>query len=185
MRHLPLVQPTPSQAAHQFVRKELASLVPFGDLLKQPMTARWNFSCALFVPLSLGLMATGCSLTPRSAPPYQIGFANSDLRKTSDCILAGIKENMSDPTITTSVNEKKAGKVEEITGISAGAGELYVIRLTAETDGTKAEAFSVLSWAKFKESDLQKPLSNCVAHLESGNHGRGSFRRDSETRNGD
>ena len=37
---------------------------------------------------------------------------------------------MSDPTITTSVKETESGKVEEITGTSADAGELYVIRLT-------------------------------------------------------
>jgi hypothetical protein len=100
--------------------------------------------------------------------PYQIGLANSDLRKTSDCILAGIKTSVTDPTITTSVKEKEAEKVEEITGTPADAGELYVIRPTAETDSTKAQAFSVLSWSKFKEADLNKALSDCVAYPEAG-----------------
>jgi len=130
------------------------------------MAIRWNFVFAL-IPLSVGIVNVGCSVTPRSAPPYQIGLANSGLQKTSDCILAGIKKSVNDPTITTSVKETETGKVEEITGTSADAGELYVIRLTAESDGTKAEAFSVISWSKFKESDLKKPLSACVVHLET------------------
>jgi hypothetical protein len=43
----------------------------------------------------------------------------------------------------------------------ADAGELYVIRLTAENDGTNAEAFSIIIWSKFKEAaqaiDLRRP----------------------------
>jgi hypothetical protein len=34
----------------------------------------------LFVPLSVGVI--GCSLTPRSAPPFRIGLAKSDLQNT-------------------------------------------------------------------------------------------------------
>ena len=102
-------------------------------------------------------MIIGCSQTPRSAPAYQMGLTNSDLQKTAECVLAGIKQKVSDPTITTSVKEEETGKVEEITGTSsADVGELYVIRLTAENDGTKAEAFSVISWSKFKETDLRR-----------------------------
>ena len=92
---------------------------------------------AFFVPLSVGVMVIGCSRTVRSAPPYQIGLTNSDLQKTSDCVLAGIKQKVSDPTITTSVKEKETGKVVEITGTSADAGELYVVRLTAENVARK------------------------------------------------
>jgi hypothetical protein len=135
----------------------------------------------LFVPLSVAVI--GCSFTPRSSPPFRIGLAKSDLHNTSDCILAGIKQNVSDPTITTSVKEKEAGRLEEITGTSTDAGELYVIRLTAESDGTKAEAFSVISWSKFKEGELGKALSGCVAHLESEGN-RGSFTSDPLTRTG-
>ena len=103
------------------------------------MMARRNLAFALLVPLSIGGMVIGCSRTPRSAPPSQIGLASSELQKTSDCILAGIRKD-SDPTITTSVKDVAAGKVEEIIGTSSDAGELYVIRLTSESDGTKAEA---------------------------------------------
>ena len=131
------------------------------------MMARRNLAFALLVPLSIGGMVIGCSRTPRSAPPSQIGLASSDLQKTSDCILAGIRKGESDPTITTSVKDMAAGKVEEIIGTSSDAGELYVIRLTSESDGTKAEAFSVISWNKFKESYLKKVLAPCVTHFES------------------
>jgi hypothetical protein len=108
-----------------------------------------------------------------------MGLANSDLQKTSACVLAGIKHKVSDPTITTSVKEEETGKVEEITGTSADVGELYVIRLTAENDGTKAEAFRVISWPKFKETNLREALSGCFAHLDSGYKNRGSFKADS------
>ena len=81
---------------------------------------------------------------------------------------------MSDPTITTSVKDVAAGKVEEIIGTSSDAGELYVIRLTSESDGTKAEAFSVISWNKFKENNLKKVLTPCVIHFESKSHGEHS-----------
>jgi hypothetical protein len=63
-------------------------------------------------------------------------------------------------------------------GASADASELYVVRLTAENDGTKAEAFSVISWSKFKEAYLKKALSGCFAHLQSAGN-RGSFKADS------
>ena len=53
-----------------------------------------------------------------------------------------------------------------------------LVRLTAEIDGTKAQAFSVISWSKFKETDLRKALSGCFAHLNSG-YDRGSFKADS------
>ena len=65
-----------------------------------------------------------------------------------------------------------AGKVEEIIGTSSDAGELYVIRLTSESDGTKAEAFSVISWNKFKETYLKKVLAPCVTHFEAKHLGR-------------
>jgi len=139
---------------------------------------RQSLAFALFAPLSVGVMVIGCSRTVRSAPPYQIGLTTSDLQKTSDCVLAGIKQKVLDPTITTSVKGEETGKVEDITGTSADAGELYVVRLTAENDGTKAEAFSVISWSKFKNTDLLKALSGCFAHLNSG-YDRGSFKADS------
>jgi hypothetical protein len=149
------------------------------------MAVRWNLAIALFVPLSTGVMLIGCSRTPRSAPPFQIGLADSDLQKTTDCLLVGIKKTVSDPTITTSAKETETGRVEEITGTSADAGELYVIRLTAENNGTKAEAFSVISWSNFKQTDLRKPLSGCVAHLESRGKGGGKLKADSKDSDGD
>jgi hypothetical protein len=142
------------------------------------MAGRQTLVFLLFVPLSVAVITIGCSRTPRSAPPYQIGLAKSDLQTTSNCIIAGLKKSVSDPSITTSVKETKPGKVEEITGTSADAGELYLIRLTAENDGTKAEAFSVFSWSKFNEADLRKPLSACVPSLEHGVQGRGNFTED-------
>ena len=132
------------------------------------MAARRTLLFAALVTVSVGVIAIGCSQTPRSAPPYRIGLASADLQTTSNCILAGLKKSVSDPTITTSVKLTEAGKVEEITGTSADAGELYVVRLTTEGDGTKAEAYSVISWAKFKDQDLNKALSDCVPQLEDG-----------------
>lgn len=144
------------------------------------MAIRWSFAFALFVPLSLGALAVGCSRTPRTGPPFKIGLATADLQKTSDCVLTGLKKSVPDPAITTSVKMIDAGKVEEITGTSADDGEIYVIRLTAENDGTKAEAFSVISWSKFKEGELQTALSHCVTKLENGVEGRGGFAADSK-----
>jgi hypothetical protein len=144
------------------------------------MAMRWSFAFALFVALSLGALAVGCSRTPRTGPPFKIGLANADLQKTSDCVLTGLKKSVPDPTITTSVKMIDPGKVEEITGTSADEGEIYVIRLTAENDGTKAEAFSVISWSKFKEGELQSALSHCVTKLENGLEGRGGFSADSK-----
>jgi hypothetical protein len=123
-------------------------------------------------------MVIGCSQTIRTSPPYQIGLANADLQKTSDCVLAGIKGKLRDPTITTSVKEEETGRVEEITGTSVDAVELYVVRLTAENDGTKAQVFSVISWSKFKDNDLRKALSGCFTQLDKGYY-RGSFKGDS------
>jgi hypothetical protein len=143
------------------------------------MATRCSFAFALFVLLSLGAIA-GCSRTPRTGPPFKIGLANADLQKTSDCMLAGLKKSVSDPTIATSVKIVDPGKVQEITGTSADAGELYVIRLTAEPDGTKAEAFSVISWPNFKQGQLQSALSHCVAKLDKGVQGRGGFVADSK-----
>ena len=80
--------------------RELASRSPSAFQARQ-MMARRNLAFALLVPLSIGGMVIGCSRTPRSAPPSQIGLASSDLQKTSDCILAGIRKGESDPTITT------------------------------------------------------------------------------------
>jgi hypothetical protein len=64
------------------------------------------------------------------------------------------------------VKVMESGKVEEISGASAGVGELYVIRLTAENSGTKAEVRSVLRWSKFNPSKLDAPLSSCVSNIE-------------------
>jgi hypothetical protein len=47
-------------------------------------------------------------------------------------------------TITNSVNIVENGKVQEIIGTS-DAYQLYLIRLTAESDDTKVEVFNVLT----------------------------------------
>ena len=78
------------------------------------------------------------------------------------------------------MKEIEPGKVVEITGTSSDAGELYVIRLTAENNSTKAEAFSVTGWSKFKNTDLRSALSGCVSDLDSGSKNRGSFQVDSK-----
>jgi len=158
--------------------EDLRVSLPISSLSAQTMAAhRENLAFALFIPLSVGVIVIGCSWTPRSSPPYQVGLTNSDLQKTSECVLAGIKQNVSDPAITTSVKEEETGKVEVITGTSADGGELYIVRLTAENDGTKAQAFSVIGWSKYKEADLRKGLSGCFTQLNSG-YDRGSFKAD-------
>jgi hypothetical protein len=91
----------------------------------------------------------------------------------------GLKNSIRDASITTSAKVIDA-KVEEITGTSAEAGELYVIRLTAEDNGTKAEVFSVISWATFNDRQLQKALSGCVSKLENGVQEKGRFDTDSK-----
>ena len=88
---------------------------------------------------------------------------NKGLQETSNCILTGLK-NMEGPTITNSVNIVESGKVEEIVGTS-GAYELYVVRLTAESDDTKVAVFNVLDWSDFKPYKLQNALSSCALNV--------------------
>jgi hypothetical protein len=107
-------------------------------------------------------MAVGCSWTPRNSPPV-VSHLNKGLQETSNCILTGLK-NMEGPTITNSVNTVESGKVEEIVGTS-GAYELYVVRLTAESDDTKVEVFHTLDWSEFKTHKLEGALSSCALNV--------------------
>ena len=115
-----------------------------------------------FVTLLAGAMAVGCSWTPRHSPPV-VTQVDKGLQATSNCILTGLK-NMEGPTITNSVNIIESGKVEEIIGTS-GAYELYVVRLTAESDDTKVAVFHVLDWSDFKTHKLEDALSPCSANV--------------------
>jgi hypothetical protein len=63
-------------------------------------------------------------------------------------------EKMEAPTITNSVNIVESGKIEEIIGAS-DAYQLYVVRLTAQSDDTKVEAFNVLNWSDFTSLSLR------------------------------
>src|SRR5262249_30832082 len=82
------------------------------------------------------------------------------------------------PTITNAVNIVESGKVEEIVGTS-GTYELYIVRLTAESDDTKVEVFHVLDWSDFKSHTLENALSPCAAtvslrlHIHGKNTGGG------------
>ena len=115
-----------------------------------------------FVTLLAGAMAVGCSWTPRTSTPV-VTQVNKGLQETSNCILTGLK-NIEGPTITNSVNIVESGKVEEIVGTS-GAYELYVVRLTAESDDTKVAVFHVLDWSDFKSHKLENALSSCALNV--------------------
>ena len=104
-------------------------------------------------------MAVGCSWTPRHSPPAVIQ-AKKGLQGTYNCILTGLK-NIEAPTVTNAVNIVESGKVEEIVGTS-GAYELYVVRLTAESDDTKVEVFHTEDYSDFKTRNLENALSPCL-----------------------
>src|SRR5262249_22026793 len=115
-----------------------------------------------FVTLLAGAMVAGCSWTPRNSPPA-VSQINKGLQATSNCILTGLK-NMGGPTITNAVNIVESGKVEEIVGTS-GSYELYVVRLTAESDDTKVEVFHTEDYSDFRKFKLQNALSSCLPNL--------------------
>jgi hypothetical protein len=118
-------------------------------------------------------------LDPRSSPP-QVGHVNTGLQETSSCVLTALKK-MEGSTITNSVNIVENGKVQEIIGTS-DAYQLYLIRLTAESDDTKVEVFNVLNWSDFKVSKFKDALSPCVSGLKiqlRARGGRGKSQRKS------
>ena len=78
----------------------------------------------------------------------------------------GLEKKMAEPTITNSVNVVESGTVQEIIGTSSDGYQLYIIRLTAENDGTKTEVFSVLASSEYKISNLPSALSPCVSDLK-------------------
>ena len=123
-----------------------------------------------FVPMLAGAIAVGCSWTPRSSPT-QVSHVNKGLQETSSCILAGLKK-MEGPPITNSVNIVESGKVQEIIGTS-DPYQLYVVRLTAESDDTKVEVFNVLNWSDFNVSKFENVLSPCVSGLKILRRARG------------
>jgi hypothetical protein len=109
-------------------------------------------------------------LDPRSSPT-QVSHVNKGLQETSSCILAGLKK-MEGPPITNSVNIVESGKVQEIIGTS-DPYQLYVVRLTAESDDTKVEVFNVLNWSDFNVSKFENALSPCVSGLKILRRARG------------
>jgi hypothetical protein len=72
---------------------------------------------------------------------------------------------MEGSTITNSVNIVESGKVQEIIGTS-DPYQLYVVRLTAETNATKVEVFNVLNWSDFNISNFRKALAPCVSDIK-------------------
>jgi hypothetical protein len=79
---------------------------------------------------------------------------------------------MEGPPITNSVNIVESGKVQEIIGTS-DPYQLYVVRLTAESDDTKVEVFNVLNWSDFNVSKFENALSPCVSGLKILRRARG------------
>jgi hypothetical protein len=79
---------------------------------------------------------------------------------------------MEGPPITNSVNIVESGKVQEIIGTS-DPYQLYVVRLTAESDDTKVEVFNVLNWSDFNVSKFENVLSPCVSGLKILRRARG------------
>jgi hypothetical protein len=124
------------------------------------------------LPLLVGITLAACTVTPRTAPPIAIGHANGSLEQASTCIFTALNKTMAghSPAITNSVKIIQSGKVEEISGTAAGVGELYLVRLTAENDGIKAEVHSVLKWSSkndpsqtYDPSKLDASLSSCMS----------------------
>jgi hypothetical protein len=72
---------------------------------------------------------------------------------------------MEGSSITNSVNIAENGKVQEIIGTS-DSYQLYIVRLTAESNDTKVDVFDVLNWSDFSVSKFQKALSPCVSGLK-------------------
>jgi hypothetical protein len=118
----------------------------------------------LFVPLLAASIVVGRSWTPRDSPP-EVSHVNKGLQETSNCILTGLNNHPAAPTITNSVNIIESGKIQEIVGTS-DAYQIYIVRLTAQSDNTEVEVFSVLNSQKFKISNLQSALSPCVSGLK-------------------
>ena len=113
-----------------------------------------------------GAMVAACAISPRSAPPSYIWHATSGLDEAVNCSLARLnkgvtsKEKGTPSPASNSLRVIESGQVEEIVpqptpGID---GEPYVVRFTAETGGTKIEAYSYLDWGK----PIREALSPCA-----------------------
>jgi hypothetical protein len=89
-----------------------------------------------------------------------VSHANKELQEATNCILTTLEKEL--PAIRASVEVVESGRIQEIIGTSVDAGELYIVRLTAENNGTKIEARSVLRWSKFSKSELEEALSSCA-----------------------
>jgi hypothetical protein len=82
-----------------------------------------------------------CTITPRTGAPARIWNTHKGLQAAVDCTLAQLNVSMAKgppPNFTHVVSIVTPGQVEEIIPkqIPRGTGELYVVRFTAEDDGT-------------------------------------------------
>ena len=85
-------------------------------------------------------MAVGCRLDP---PQFPSSSAPGKHRATRNIELhSSATEKMEGSSVTNSVNIIDSGKVQEIVGAS-DPYQLYVVRLTAESNDTKVEACSM------------------------------------------
>jgi hypothetical protein len=117
-------------------------------------------SCAV-----LAFTLAGCTITPRTAPPAKVAKVHKGLEAALDCVLAQLNTKMAKgppPNFTHVVSVVTPGQVEEIIPqqIPSGRGELYVVRFTAEDDGTtNIQLFSTLNGL---DKRVEEAMSPCL-----------------------
>jgi hypothetical protein len=89
----------------------------------------------------LAASLAACTITPRTGAPASISKTHKGLQAAVDCVLAQLNASMAKgppPNFTHVVSIVTPGQVEEIIPkqFPSGSGELYVVRFTAEDDGT-------------------------------------------------
>jgi hypothetical protein len=95
----------------------------------------------LFASTALVVTLAACTITPRTGRPAEVAKTHKGLEAAVDCVLAQLNANMSKgrpPNFTHVVSIVTPGQVEEIIPqqIPSGRRELYVVRFTAQGDGT-------------------------------------------------
>jgi hypothetical protein len=111
------------------------------------------------------VMLEACAITPRTGRPADNWKTTQEFQKTVDCVLAQLNRDMAKgkpPNFTNSVKVVTPGKVEEIIPqeIPSGTGELYVVRFSAEDDGsTNVVLYSTLSGL---DKRVEKAMTPCL-----------------------
>ncbi len=95
----------------------------------------------LVASAALAVTLAACTITPGTGAPAKIWKTHKGLEAAVDCVLAQLNAGMAKgppPNFTHVVSVVTPGQVEEIIPkqIPSGSGELYVVRFTAEDDGT-------------------------------------------------